>query len=87
MRLWALRLLGFNWRGDQIVEPGKLLSVSQFALACGYTSQGIRKAIKEKRVRAHRIGKQYVLKAEDISVFKATRVKPKSIRVKRGRKK
>lgn len=42
-----------------------LVSVSQLAKIRKVTPQAIRKAIKEKRIKARRIGKQWVINLKD----------------------
>lgn len=60
------------------------ISVSDFALACCYTPQAIRKAIKEDRLTAWRIGNQYVLRAKDVTGYAYDR--SKTVHVKKRRK-
>jgi len=55
----------FNYSG--------FLSCSQVANSLGLTSQAIRKAVKENRIDAYRIGKQWWFKEENVEKFRKRR--------------
>lgn len=46
-----------------------LICVKEAALICNYSTQAIRKAIVEKRLKAWRIGHQYVLDPNDVADY------------------
>ena len=52
-----------------IKHDSGFISVRDAALGYGCTPQGIRKAIKENRLDAYKIGEQYAIKTKDFSKF------------------
>lgn len=46
-------------------KPKNLVSVSQLAKLKGQTPQAIRKAIKERRIKAFKVGEQWVVEINE----------------------
>ncbi len=58
-----------DYNGEVKYNYSGFLSVSQVANSLNYSSQAIRKAIKENRLDAYKIGKQWCIKCEDADKF------------------
>lgn len=54
------------WDNNLMVSVSDLISVSEFAKFKGITSQAVRKAIKEYRIEAVKVGCQWVIKKEEL---------------------
>jgi excisionase family DNA binding protein len=53
----------------------KYLSVTQFAKACMVTPQAVRKMIKEKRLKAIMVGKQYIIPCLELDKYLKTKIR------------
>jgi excisionase family DNA binding protein len=68
-----------------MIKRHRLISVKEAALIAGYTTQAIRKAIKENRLDAFKIGSQYVLEPNDVARYAYDYSKEVLVKVKKGK--
>ena len=55
---------------EVMIDTSKLYSISQLAEQAKISTQAIRKAIKDKRLKANKIGKQWVISYMDWTLWR-----------------